>query len=204
MSCRKKERVELATCRCSVIHVRRRTGFAGPLKFHRQQEVFLMSTSILDNKKMLIVDDEPDILVTLEEEIASNCSGCIVEKAGSFEEAEKFLQSGHYDLIVLDIMGVRGFDLLEIAVKKNMKAVMLTAHALSPENLKRAYNLGARAYLPKHKLGEIVPFLEDVLKYEFEPGWKRTLGALRDVFMDLWGRDWEKLEKEVGAKLPNR
>jgi hypothetical protein len=53
---------------------------------------------------------------------------------------------------------------------------MLTAHALSPENLKRAHDMGARAYLPKSKLGEIVPFLEDVMKYEFEPGWKRLMG----------------------------
>ena len=64
---------------------------------------------------------------------------------------------------------VRGFDLLKIAVQKDMRAVMLTAHALSPENLKRAHDMGARAYLPKDKIGEIVPFLEAALKYEFEP-----------------------------------
>ena len=79
---------------------------------------------------------------------------------------------------------------------------MLTAHALSPENLQRSYDMGARAYLPKLKLGEIVPFLEDVLQNDFEPGWKRLFGALREVFTDLWGRDWEKIEKDVGRKLP--
>jgi CheY-like chemotaxis protein len=163
-----------------------------------------MSNSILDQKKILAVDDEPDILNVLEEEVTSNCSVCVFDKATNYDEAVKLLQSRNYDLIVLDIMGVRGFDLLEIAVKKNLKAVMLTANALSPENLKRAHDAGARAYLPKQKLGEIVPFLEDALKYEFEPGWKRLYEALRGVFTDLWGRDWEKLEKEVGVKLPNR
>jgi hypothetical protein len=79
---------------------------------------------------------------------------------------------------------------------------VLGAHALSPENLKRSYEMGARAYLPKKMLGEIVPFLEDALRYEFEPGWKRLLGALREVFSDLLGRDWEKIEKDIGAKLP--
>jgi hypothetical protein len=64
--------------------------------------------------------------------------------------------------------------LLDVAVKNNLKAVMLTAHALSPENLKRAYAMGAWAYLPKQKLGEIVPFLEDVFKYDFESGWKHV------------------------------
>ena len=56
-----------------------------------------------------------------------------------------------------------------------MKIVMLTAHALSSDALKRAYDMKARAYLPKDKLGEIVPFLKDVLDYEFESGWKRAL-----------------------------
>jgi CheY-like chemotaxis protein len=161
-----------------------------------------MSNSILDQKKILAVDDEPDILNVLEEEITSNCSDCVFDKATSYDEAVKLLQSKNYDLIVLDIMGVRGFDLLDITVKKHLKAVMLTAHALSPENLKRAHDMGARAYLPKQKLGEIVPFLEDALKYEFEPGWKRVYEAFRDTFTALWGRDWEKLEKEIGAKLP--
>jgi CheY-like chemotaxis protein len=161
-----------------------------------------MSNSILDQKKILAVDDEQDILDVLEEEITSSCLDCVFDRAISYDEAVKLLQSKNYDLIVLDIMGVRGFDLLDIAVKNNMRAVMLTAHALSPENLKRAYAMGARAYLPKEKVGEIVPFLEDTLKYDFEPGWKRVYEALRDTFTTLWGRDWEKLEKVTGTKLP--
>jgi CheY-like chemotaxis protein len=163
-----------------------------------------MSDSILNKKKILIVDDEPDILATIEEEIKLSCSDCFIDKADSYEKAVQSFKLKSYDLVILDIMGVRGFDLLEIAVKNNMKAVMLTAHALSPDNLKRAHDLGARAYLPKTKLGEIVPFLEDALKYEFEPGWKRLLSALRDTFINLWGRDWEKIEKDVGMKLPSR
>jgi hypothetical protein len=38
-----------------------------------------MSKSILDNKKILAVDDEPDILEILREEIESSCSGCVVD-----------------------------------------------------------------------------------------------------------------------------
>ena len=161
-----------------------------------------MSSSILDQKRILAVDDEQDILDVLEEEITSSCSDCVFDRATSYDEAVKLLQSKIYDLIVLDIMGVRGFDLLDIAVKNNLRAVMLTAHALSPENLKRAYDMGARAYLPKEKLSEIVPFLEDAFKYDFESGWKRAYEALRDTFTTLWGRDWEKLEKVTGTKLP--
>jgi CheY-like chemotaxis protein len=159
-----------------------------------------MSNSILNKKKILAVDDEPDVLAVLKEEIESHCSDCTFDTAANYDEAVKSLESKDYDLIILDIMGVRGFDLLEIAVKKNLRAVMLTANALSPDNLKRSYDMGARAYLPKQKLGEIVPFLEDALQYEFEPGWKRLLGALGDVFSVLLGRDWDKWEKLTGTK----
>jgi hypothetical protein len=45
----------------------------------------------------------------------------------------------------------------------------------------------ARAYLPKEKLGEVVPFLEDVLKYEYLPGWKRLMKKLDKYFKSQWG-----------------
>ena len=141
-----------------------------------------MKESILNGKKILLVDDEPDILTLVEEEIKMSCPTSTIDKASSFETASKRLETQTYDLVVLDIMGVRGFDLLEQAVKSNFKVAMLTAHSLSPEALKRSFDMKARAYLPKQKLGEIVPFLEDVLSYEYIPGWKRLLSKLGDFF----------------------
>jgi DNA-binding NarL/FixJ family response regulator len=91
-------------------------------------------------------------------------------------------------------MGVRGFDLLELAVTRNFPVVMLTAHALTPESLRRSYEMGARAYLPKEKLGEIVPFLEDVLKYDYLTGWKRLVAKLEGFFNERWGQHWRKTE----------
>jgi DNA-binding NarL/FixJ family response regulator len=79
-------------------------------------------------------------------------------------------------------------------VRRNFPVVMLTAHALSPEALKRSIEMKARAYLPKEKLGEVVPFLEDVLKYEYLPGWKRTLKKLEGFFNARWGEYWQKSE----------
>ena len=39
-----------------------------------------MGKSILDGKKFLAVDDEPDILDVLEEEILDACSHCVLTK----------------------------------------------------------------------------------------------------------------------------
>ena len=151
-----------------------------------------MAKSVLDGKKMIAVDDEPIVLTILEEEILGACPNCKLDKATTYEEAEAQLKSKNYDIVILDIMGVRGFDLLAMAVNRNFRVVMLTAHALNPEALKRSFEMKARAYLPKEKLGEVVPFLEDVLKYEYLPGWKRLLEKLKDFFDSKFESDWEK------------
>ena len=151
-----------------------------------------MSGSVLDGKRILAVDDEPDVLSVLEEEIGGACTNCTFEKATRYEQAVALLKTNTYDLVILDIMGVRGFDLLQLAAERNFKVAMLTAHALNPDALKRAFELKARAYLPKEKLGEVVPFLEDVLRYDYLPGWKRLLENLKGFFDSRFESDWEK------------
>ena len=151
-----------------------------------------MKENILDGKKILAVDDEPDVLAVLREEIVEACPSCLFDTATTYEDAVKKIETGTYDLVILDIMGVRGFDLLALAVSRNLKVAMLTAHALSPEALKRSFEMRAMAYLPKEKLGEIVPFLEDVLQYEYLPGWKRLMQKLKGFFDQKFESDWEK------------
>jgi CheY-like chemotaxis protein len=151
-----------------------------------------MKASILNGKRILAVDDEPDVLAVLEEEILGVCPDCKFDKATTYENALAMLKSNTYDVVILDIMGVRGFDLLEQAVKQNLRVAMLTAHALTPEALKRSFEMKARAYLPKEKLGEIVPFLEDVLKYEYLAGWKRLFEKLKGFFDSKFESDWDK------------
>ena len=63
--------------------------------------------SKLQGINLLIVDDEPDILSVLEEEIKDACPNCRVIKAETYEWAMDLLNSTPYDLVILDIMGVR-------------------------------------------------------------------------------------------------
>jgi DNA-binding response OmpR family regulator len=153
-----------------------------------------MTESILNHKKLLIVDDEPDILVTLEEEILQSAPDSKIDKASNYEDAAALLKANDYDLVILDIMGVRGFDLLEIAVTRKFKVAMLTAHALNPEALKKSHDMGAIAYLPKEKLGEVVPLLEEMLLNDYKTEWAQLMGKLDDYFKAQWGKDWRKRE----------
>jgi hypoxanthine-guanine phosphoribosyltransferase len=49
---------------------------------------------ILRGKRVLIVDDEVDILETLEEMLDT----CLIDTAPSFQTAEKFLKKNHSDI----------------------------------------------------------------------------------------------------------
>ena len=151
-----------------------------------------MAKSALEGKRVLVVDDEPDVLAILKEEILEAAPGCKFEMAATYQGAAQKIKSQAYDVVILDIMGVRGFDLLEFAVKRNFRVAMLTAHALSYEALNRSFKMGAMAYLPKEKLGEIVPFLEDVLKHEYLLSWKSLMKKLKGFFDSKFESHWEK------------
>jgi CheY-like chemotaxis protein len=162
--------------------------------------------SILKDKRILAVDDEPDVLEVLKEEIAMAVPTCIVDMATSYDKATEFLASWTYDLAIFDIMGVRGFDLLRIAVNRSypIPVVMLTAHALSPEFLKESIEKGARAYLPKSNLGDVVPFLEDVMTYEYGDVWRRILKNVEGVFNGTRGPYWRKPDEGFWKKFDEK
>ena len=154
---------------------------------------------LLSGKKILAVDDEPDVLATIEDLLPM----CDVSKASSFDEAKMLLESQYFDMAILDIMGVGGYDLLKIANEKDVIAVMLTAHALSVENIAKSYEAGAASYLPKEKLMDIATFLEDIL-LAIEKGkdpWWRWLSRLASFWKKEFGPDWQHYDKEFFQKL---
>jgi DNA-binding NtrC family response regulator len=154
----------------------------------------MMTTDLLQYKRVLIVDDEPDVLDTLEEEL----SMCDVVKARSFDEAREILESEYFDIAVLDIMGVNGYGLLEIANQKGVLAVMLTAHALSPEDTVKSFKKGAALYVPKDKLNDIPTYLNDILEAQ-EQGkkvWWRWLDRFGAYYNKKFGSNWRKVDED--------
>jgi len=149
----------------------------------------------LNDKKILVVDDEIDILESLEDLLDDMF---MVDSASSFEEAVSCLKNNTYDVAILDIMGVRGYDLLEATHNLGIPTLMLTAHALSPDNLKKSIERGADAYIPKDKMVDISLYVEDVLisrqnKRKNNFNW---YARLRPRFDKLFGDGWKDPEKE--------
>jgi CheY-like chemotaxis protein len=151
----------------------------------------MKTDSPLQNKHVLIVDDESDILEFVEDELDM----CIVDSADNYETALQYLQNYTYDMVILDIMGVNGYALLEEAVSKGFPAVMLTSHALSEEALKKSIKLGAVSYLPKDKMSELRLFLEDVVLAGGKSVWYKLFDRLGDYFNRRFGPDWKERDK---------
>ncbi len=161
----------------------------------------MSETKILEGKKILIVDDEPDILETIKELL----NICIIDTAIDFETGEKLLNQNKYDIAVLDIMGVNGYELLKIANKKGVPVLMLTAHALSPENFAQSILGGAEAYIPKEKLSEIGVYLSDLLKAQegIENPYKWFF-RLKSFFNVRFGKEWLKDYHELRRELEKK
>jgi len=150
----------------------------------------MSETNRLEGKHILIVDDEPDVLEILKDFL----SMCRLEVATSFEEARDKLETHYFDIAILDIMGVKGYDLLKLASEKDVISVMLTANAMTPQDLERSYQEGAASFLPKEKMGDIETFLNDVLEARDKGKslWWRWFDRLADYFEHKFGPDWQK------------
>ena len=148
---------------------------------------------ILKGKRILIVDDEPDILETLIELLDM----CYVDSAADFDQAAKFLSKNVYDVAILDIMGVNGFELLKMANQKGIPAVMLTAHALNPDALVQSIQTGADSYVPKDKMADIDIYLAEVTSAR-KKGTKKHRNwfeRLKPFFDQKFGPHWQDKEK---------
>ncbi|MEE9419043.1 MAG: response regulator [Desulfatiglandaceae bacterium] len=154
---------------------------------------------ILKGKRILVVDDEADILEFLTELLEM----CKVDRALTFEEGKKLLESNYYHAAVLDIMGVRGYELLDIAKKRDIPALMLTAHAISKDNLKKSFEKGASYYVPKDELSRVDIYLADILDAldKNRNVWSRWYDRLSGFCDKRFGPDWKDEDPDFWNSL---
>jgi DNA-binding NtrC family response regulator len=150
-------------------------------------------TDILIGKKILAVDDEPDVLEMIEEQLED----CGVVAASSYEQARDLLLRDSFDLVLLDIMGVNGFALLEICKEKGFPAAMLTAHALNVESINKAVRLGAVSFLPKEELANLEEHVAEIFEglAEGKSHWRKLFDRLGSFFNERLGITWEQIQK---------
>jgi DNA-binding NtrC family response regulator len=153
----------------------------------------------LTGKWILVVDDEEDILHIIYELLEM----CKIDTASTFEEGKALLEKNQYHMAILDIMGVRGYDLLDIAIKRDIPALMLTAHALTKEDLKKSAEKGAAFYAPKDEITSIPLYVADVLeaRAKKQNPWARWYERLSEFCDRRFGKDWRDQDPDFWDHL---
>lgn len=154
----------------------------------------------LKGKRILLVDDEPDILATLEDLL----DDCTTTRAASYAEARRQIETEPIDIAILDIMGVDGYALLKQCVEKGITAVMLTARAQTPADIARSFRGGAAYFIPKEEMARLETFLGDILDAQRKgrstwTGWYNRLAAFgeRTFGPDLAPEDEDFLDQLI-------
>jgi DNA-binding NtrC family response regulator len=148
--------------------------------------------SILDEKRFLAVDDEPDVLEVIKEAFPSS----IVMTAQDFDSGLKLIKENIFDLVILDIMGVNGFELLKACREQHLPAAMLTSKAINVESLNQAMREGAVSFLPKEELHRLPEVVAEILG-ELEEGrshWSKLFERMGSFFEKKLGTSWNDLE----------
>ena len=153
----------------------------------------LSADTVLNDKQVLLVDDEPDVLDTLSDIL----SMCQIHTASDYDSALKQLEENKYDIVVLDIMGVNGFDLLEKCVALGFPAIMLTAHAVTADAIKKSMKLGAVFFLPKLKMMELPDFMKEIVLGGGKPIWNSFFERLDFFFEKRLSKDWDGIKRLV-------
>jgi two-component system, OmpR family, alkaline phosphatase synthesis response regulator PhoP len=119
-------------------------------------------------KKIILVDDEPNIIMALEYTFKKNNFEVFIARDG--KEALELLKTEQPDLIILDIMMplVDGYATLE-AIKKNEKLAQCKVIFLSAKNkeadIEKGLQLGADAYVTKpFSIKKLVEQVNDLLE----------------------------------------
>lgn len=152
------------------------------------------STSYIKGKHILAVDDEEDVLETIQDIL----DGAVVDCVKDYETASGKIRDNVYDLAILDIMGVNGLQLLDETVAKGIPTVMLTAHAINPETLMTSIRKGAISYLPKETLLDLDTLLNELLDAgaQGKPPWRLLFDKLGNYFDERFGKGWKEKDKD--------
>jgi DNA-binding NtrC family response regulator len=137
-----------------------------PLEFEQQEDAMLTTCEALEEARVLVVDDEPDIRQVVADVLEGQ--GAVAIGAGSGEEALERYESRVFDLVWLDLKmpGMDGLTLLRRiqAIDPFARVVLMTAYGNCDVYI-NAMASGATAMVNKpFNARQIVSISENALK----------------------------------------
>lgn len=122
----------------------------------------------MQKHKILIIEDEPDILFLLQQRASKNNFHCELEQTG-LQAAER-AENDQPDIILLDLQlpAIHGFEILK-QLKANSKTkkipVVILTSSKEKEDAQKAISLGASAYFTKTEgFDKLFMMIKDYIK----------------------------------------
>jgi DNA-binding response OmpR family regulator len=119
--------------------------------------------------KILVVDDEPNILILLKDSLSKNDFDVYI--SSNIEEAKKIIEKETIDIIILDIeLGAfSGIDfcknLKQNRETKNIPIIMITAKFINTDDIVDGFNVGADDYVTKpFKINILIARIHAILR----------------------------------------
>jgi len=113
----------------------------------------------VEQKKILVVDDEENVLASVKKVIHSKFPDFIIELVNDPADASEKVTNDKFDLLITDLMmpGIDGLELIKkiVEIDKEIKIIMITGYATMKTAL-LAEREGAQQYISK-------PFTRDEL-----------------------------------------
>ena len=158
----------------------------------------------LDDKRILVVDDEPDVLETIAEVLEM----CHIETAADFQKAEQLLKTRSYDMVILDIMGVRGLHLIDVHGPAKRSPGDAHCSGLQPRSLLKSRERGAISCFPKEDIAELDSLLSELYQVIENGGqpWHHTMERIEPLLANDFP-DWKSRYKglwDTATKDPKK
>ena len=150
--------------------------------------------------KVLIVDDEPDVVALVRAALLYDAGDTEVLEASGGDEALALWRSERPDIIVLDLMldGRDGFSVLqEIRVESSVPVIVLTARGMEGDKI-RGLEFGADDYMVKpFSPGELIARIHAVIRRAVPAAPRQETIERGDLRIDLAARHVFRGAEEV-------
>ena len=156
------------------------------LGFAWRKEGTAMSQSMGYDKRILIVDNDPNFFPILERKVREASPNCKVDMAGTYLEAVEEMVSWTYDLVIMGDIVDSTSNLLDIAGIRKFPVAVLGPEDPSSITSKGTFQMRVKACFPKEKMGQIIAFLQDSVGNGSGLRWKYLLKKTIGFFNARW------------------
>lgn len=158
-----------------------------------------MEGQILEGKRILVVDNEREILNMVSQALAAS----EVVAVGNADEARPLIARESFDLVILDTARANGCALLDDCHANKLPAAMLTPREVEVRRLNEAMKRGAKSFFPRDDVQRLSKSVADLLEHlEKETYWTRLSRRIKAGFREIWRIVLQNADSGRSSNLP--